>query len=73
MDCQKVMGNIPGRINQNTKEILSKAIEMDMVYGCAQQRSSDIKAIIYSIENMDMGYLTGNKINNNLEDTTLRI
>ena len=67
MGFLKVMALINGLMALSIKEILSKAIVMVMEYGQIKKRSKNIKAIIYSIENMDMECLIGKILANNLE------
>jgi hypothetical protein len=59
MDWLKDLANIVGLMVQTTRGILSKAIETDMVSGYLKMESSNIKAIIYLTESMDMEFMIG--------------
>lgn len=51
--------NINGLMDLIIKVILSKAIEMDMVFGNQKEANNNIKGTIYLIENMDMASMIG--------------
>ncbi len=55
-----------------SKEILSKAIEMDMEFGNLKVVNSNIKDIICLIENMVMEYMIG-EITQFIKDSTWKI
>lgn len=60
MDCHKDTVNMFGKITPAIKEISSKGIEMDTVFGIASQAlNKTIRGIICLTKNMDMEYMTG--------------
>lgn len=46
-------------MDQYTKEILSKATEMDMEFGSPKMHYSNTKGTTYQIESMGMEFMTG--------------
>lgn len=58
----KAMANIFGTIRVTIKEILSKGIGMDMVFGNQPIKNNNIRGIICSIENMVMEFTIGEMV-----------